>query len=440
LRVSTYTTLTTLLPLDNLTYLDLSHSEWLTEFPTQVLACTSLRKLDISGCRGLTDGRLPGCLSELQALEWLSADLCDIIAIGTFFAHLLLIIDLEISTLSKLHTLSLKFNRLDYLPAHLARLYPHLKLIALEGNPCYATLLPKPQWEAETPAPTPPQSSLRRLTSFPRLRSAKSTPNLRRSRGKTISSIQEHSSEQSKPQTTQSPSPESNRKSFFKQITPPLPSFTPRPRRVSRPNVTHSISEGLKRINGAAEVVGIAKELEWPVGPTPEVLQRKSERSRDSDSSEESESSSIDGSSPASSLSSPLGSKNALPLQGIDEISVDERDLTVRLLSRLRDLWELSNGDVCLSDHYIPSRIDDTSIDDFAYGLGIKLEEVEEIEASQEAAETQIETQKKAIGLKAIKRSNIIKEIIDTEETYIRGLQELADVPSYSTTLIIDLH
>ena len=82
LRVSSFLTLTTLLPLDNLTYLDLSHNDWLVEFPLEVLKCTSLRKLDISGCRGLADGRLPGCLSQLRSMEWLSADLCDIIAIG----------------------------------------------------------------------------------------------------------------------------------------------------------------------------------------------------------------------------------------------------------------------------------------------------------------------------------------------------------------------
>jgi len=83
LRVSSFLTLTTVLPLDNLTYLDLSHNDWVTYIPREVLRCTSLRKLDISGCRGVIDGRLPGCLAELRALEWLAADGCDIIAIGT---------------------------------------------------------------------------------------------------------------------------------------------------------------------------------------------------------------------------------------------------------------------------------------------------------------------------------------------------------------------
>lgn len=80
--MSSYITLTTLLPLDNLTYLDLSYSEYLVELPREVLKCHSLRKLDISGCTSLIDGRLPGSLAELRALEWLCADNCDLIAIG----------------------------------------------------------------------------------------------------------------------------------------------------------------------------------------------------------------------------------------------------------------------------------------------------------------------------------------------------------------------
>jgi hypothetical protein len=87
LRVSTYGTLTTLLPLDNLTYLDISHNDWLTDFPLEVVKCNGLRKLDISGCKGLVDGRLPGCLAELVNMEWLAADLCDIVAIGIHRAH-----------------------------------------------------------------------------------------------------------------------------------------------------------------------------------------------------------------------------------------------------------------------------------------------------------------------------------------------------------------
>jgi hypothetical protein len=82
LRVSSLHMLTTLLPLDNLTYLDLSYNDWLTHIPHEVLKCTSLRKLDLSGCRNMLDGRLPGCLASLRVLEWIAADGCDIISIG----------------------------------------------------------------------------------------------------------------------------------------------------------------------------------------------------------------------------------------------------------------------------------------------------------------------------------------------------------------------
>ena len=84
LRVSSLHMLTTLLPLDNLTYLDLSYNDWLRDIPLEVLKCSSLRKLDLSGCRNLFDGRLPGCLADLRGLEWLAADGCNIISIGMF--------------------------------------------------------------------------------------------------------------------------------------------------------------------------------------------------------------------------------------------------------------------------------------------------------------------------------------------------------------------
>lgn len=207
---------------------------------------------------------------------------------------------------------------------------------------------------------------------------------------------------------------------------PPMPSLTPR--RPPRPPPIHSVSEGIRRIRGTAEVVGIAKDTKWPVGPTPEPLARTIGRSRDSDSSEESDSnSSFDGSSPASSLSSPVkGIKSVLPLHGIDEIAVDQEELTVRLLSRLRDLWELSSGYVCLSDHYTPPApiSESMGIDDFAEGLGIKLEEVDEKTATEES----VDIVKKAMTESGVKRANIIKELLDTEESYIRGLQELVEV------------
>jgi hypothetical protein len=206
---------------------------------------------------------------------------------------------------------------------------------------------------------------------------------------------------------------------------PLMPSLTPR--RPPRPPPIHSISEGLRRVRGTAEVVVIAKDTQWPVGPAPEPLTRTIGRSQDSDSSEESDSnSSIDGSSSASSLSSPVnGTKSVLPLHGIDEISVDQQELTVRLLSRLRDLWELSSGYVCLSDHFIPPEPEEKSMGiDFAEGMGIKLEEVDEEAATEES----VDIVKKVMGETGVKRANIIKELIDTEESYIRGLQELVEV------------
>jgi len=333
-------------------------------------------------------------------------------------------VDLEISTLPKLQHLSLKHNRLDYLPAHLARLYPHLKLIALEGNPCYDSLLPRRVPIHVEPRPTPARSSLRRLPSFPRLRHSKSVPNIRRSRSKTLSAMTIRESKEL--------SPDPQRKSFLKQITaplPPLPTFSPR--RPPRPPAEHSVIEGLRRVRGTAEVVGIARDTEWPVGPTPQALTQKVGGSRDSDASGESDSnSSIDGSSPASSISSPLNNdvnKNILPLYGIDEIDLDQRELTVRLLSRLRDLWELSNGDACLSDHYTPPEPEESlEIDEFAQGLGITLESVDTKQVAEEQAAAEVS--KKAVGETSVKRMKIVKEIIDTEESYIRGLQELADV------------
>jgi hypothetical protein len=84
LRVSSLHTLTSLLPLDNLTYLDLSYNDWLTDIPPQLLKSIGLRKLDISGCPNLRDGVLPGSLATLQNLEWLAADHCNLISIGIF--------------------------------------------------------------------------------------------------------------------------------------------------------------------------------------------------------------------------------------------------------------------------------------------------------------------------------------------------------------------
>jgi hypothetical protein len=120
-----------------------------------------------------------------------------------------------------------------------------------------------------------------------------------------------------------------------------------------------------------------------------------------------------------------------LPLQSIEDVSVDQKQITLKILSRLRDLWEVSNGWVCLDDHYAApvsqTEADTVAADEFAEGLGIKLGELaldEKLEEEEESAQVA----RKEIGEQITKRANIVKEIIDTEETYIRGLQELVDV------------
>lgn len=243
------------------------------------------------------------------------------------------------------------------------------------------------------------------------------------------------------------------------------------------------------------------------MGPAPEPLEQKVGRSRDSDSSEESDSSlSLDESSPASSVSSPTSRGKSLPpLQGIEEISFSERELTVRVLSRLRDYWELSSGFISLSDHYtLPGLAEqtlvtdkvteepETNIDaveekvveekkrvaegevgekevvegdeagekedieekvevDGKEGVGGKEEiekkegvveiggdggkeevvetgGVEEIEVEGKKEDEVRDSVKKGLAEVGDKRVNIIKEIIDTEGTYIRGLKELIEV------------
>lgn len=344
-------------------------------------------------------------------------------------------LDMEISSLSNLLTLSLKYNRIDYLPPHLARLYPHLKLLELEGNPCYEALVPKRRrprlLEDPISSPQPPQN-LRKLPSFSRLRHSKSSPNLAasaRSRSRAASTAPSPRDSGSRES-----SPDSSRKSFFKSIgmfTPPLPSFTPK--RSLRPATNRTVSEDSRKAR-QAELVGIAKDLNWPVGLAPEPLLPATPGSRNSESSESSDSS--EGSSPASSVSSPLKpvNKSVLPLQGIDEITVDQQQLTKCILSRLRDLWELTNGHVCLADGYVPHREDAAiEIDDFAKGLGIELGESEKSEEMKEASTVTMRDTSK-------KRSNIVREIIETEESYIRGLEELVEVNLFHARLTLDLH
>jgi hypothetical protein len=173
--------------------------------------------------------------------------------------------------------------------------------------------------------------------------------------------------------------------------------------------------------------VEIAKEIQWPVGPTPGPLIQKVEGNRNSESGEESDSNLSIESSPASSISSPFAKTSVVVLQGIEDISVDEKELTVKVLSRLRDLWELSTGWVCLSDCYTPRIEEKVEMDEFTTGLGIKLEQLDEVDENDTAA---VDVVKKIMGENTNKRAKIVKEIIETEESYIRGLQELVDVPS----------
>jgi hypothetical protein len=65
----------------------------------------------------------------------------------------------------------------------------------------------------------------------------------------------------------------------------------------------------------------------------------------------------------------------------------------------------------------------DNEIEDEVKGLGIQIA-VPETEEKEDAKEVV----KRVMGNNSVKRSNIVKEIIDTEESYIRGLQELVEV------------
>ena len=124
--------------------------------------------------------------------------------------------------------------------------------------------------------------------------------------------------------------------------------------------------------------------------------------------------------SPAESVSS-MGSLGA---GRIVRITAEEGDLTMKILSRLRDLWELSNGYICLSDYY-----------ELAHdGEGIERDKIEEADEPHRKEEQSTESMD-------TKRMNIVREIISTEETYIQGLQDLIDVfpVKYLNLTILDL-
>ena len=173
----------------------------------------------------------------------------------------------------------------------------------------------------------------------------------------------------------------------------------------------------------------MAKGVEWPVGPTPEALHRQNGGDRNSESSDgsavESFESSLGGSSPASSIHSTPSKGSFVPLQGIEDVSLDQKEMTVRVLSRLRDLWEVSNGWICLEDSYEMSPKKEKEVEKVE-GLGIT---VDTTKMTPEEKRKSMDVVKKVMGEQNSKRANIVREIIETEETYIRGLQELVDVP-----------
>jgi len=161
-----------------------------------------------------------------------------------------------------------------------------------------------------------------------------------------------------------------------------------------------------------------------------------------SDSSEESDCASslesgLNGSF-ASSVSSPGGGRE----EGMGrEEGVDQRKLTVCVLSKLRDLWELSNGCVCFEDGNENVKkvvqVDNVDcensadLDEEVEALGIQSGEGLEMEGEgeiKEKAEGTADVIKRVMGVSDIKRAKIIKEIVETEETYIRGLEELVEV------------
>jgi len=102
--------------------------------------------------------------------------------------------------------------------------------------------------------------------------------------------------------------------------------------------------------------------------------------------------------------------------------------MTVRVLSRLRDLWEVSNGWICLEDSYEMSPKKEKEVEKVE-GLGIT---VDTTKMTPEEKRKSMDVVKKVMGEQNSKRANIVREIIETEETYIRGLQELVDVPPTS--------
>jgi hypothetical protein len=100
------------------------------------------------------------------------------------------------------------------------------------------------------------------------------------------------------------------------------------------------------------------------------------------------------------------------------------------VMSRLRDVWELSNGEIIIQVHKICSgveRLNESGIDEMDIST--------------------TDSVKRTAGSNDSKGLNIIKEIVDTEVTYILGLQEVVAVRvhvktthnGFTSTILLDL-
>ncbi|KAK4702974.1 hypothetical protein P7C70_g3239, partial [Phenoliferia sp. Uapishka_3] len=103
-----------------LVVLDISNCQ-LVEIPYAIASCHTLKELDIKG-NPLASAALPSFLGQLTSLKVLIADNCNISTLPS-----------SLSTLRYLHTLSLRFNNLRFLPGWLSRLSA-LDLLLVDGN------------------------------------------------------------------------------------------------------------------------------------------------------------------------------------------------------------------------------------------------------------------------------------------------------------------
>jgi hypothetical protein len=260
------------------------------------------------------------------------------------------LVDIEISSLPNLQTLSLKFNQLCSPPSHLARLYPHLKSLLLEGNPCYRELLPMSSSSNANcvgSCSTRVVRTRRRMPLDPHLRHAKSTPDL-------VSLLP--------------PSPKT-----LPQRVESLSCVQPSPHNRAFSGVTNPFSKNIGLILTKGRLVSNYKSAR---NETP-----------------------LEGSD---------SSRRGHTCYGVHEATFDLTKLTITILSRLRDVWELSNREVIIQDSELrgtTERLNESRMD-----LSIK---------------DSVETTVKRSYLKGLK---IVQELVDTEETYTRLLQEVVAV------------